>query len=78
MTKFQQQQLNQKIFSLRQAAQMIGATRQTIMKYVYQNDLPHIKKFNKKVFFTKEQLKWLCQAMNYPFEVLMQGGEQND
>lgn len=48
------------------------------MKYVKQHEIPCIRKFNKQVFFTVEQLKLLCRAMNFPFEVLMQGGEYND
>ena len=78
MTKRQKEQLHQKIFSLHQTEQMLGACRQTIMKYVYQNNLPYIKKFNKKIFFTDEQLKLLCERMHYPYELLMKGGEQDD
>ncbi len=78
MTKCQQQQLLQRIFSLRQTSQLLNSSRQTVMKYVKQHDIPCIRKFNKQVFFTVEQLKLLCQAMNFPFEVLIQGGEYND
>lgn len=78
MTKRQKHQLLQRIFSLRQTEQMLSATRQTIMKYVKQYDIPCIRKYNKQVFFTSEQLKLLCQTMNYPFELLVEGGEQDD
>ena len=78
MIKQKESKLILKIFSLHQAGKMLGTTRQTLMKYVKQNDIPYIRKFNKKIFFTDEQLKLLCQKMNYPYELLCEGGEQDD
>lgn len=67
----------QGIYPLKAICEMLGACRQTIMKYVKQYDIPCIRKYNKQVFITNENLKLLCQAMNYPYE-LLKGGERDD